>query len=276
MLSLPGGIFLEGELRRDYRFLPITGALELALGESARFVDTHAAQITTVLSQTLDSIGGTPVSEELVRNLSVGDRQFLMVRLAAHIDDQPVWLTAPCSTCGERFDVSYRYLELPVKRAGDEYPCAMVSTTSGDLLVRVPTGADQELIASAAEEEEGMRILLRCIVSSSKKDAEFAPAKLDTAAIHVIEQRVEAMAPEIATELLSQCPHCDADNTIALNPYACLAHPVEGIFDEVHTIASHYHWSEQAILEMPRDRRQTYLRLIDSGRGMHGSADSSI
>lgn len=272
-MSLPGGIRIHGELHREFRFRPITGELELMLSESAQHADSHATRITTVLCQALETLGGAPASAETVRALSVGDRQFLMTRLAAHIHDEPVWLTAPCSHCQEPFDISYRHVDLPVKTAGEDYPRARVDTSLGPLDVHVPTGGDQERIAAAGDDAAAMRVLLSCIVENARGDAAFDPADLSPDDIEAIETRVEAMAPEIAAALWSKCPHCDADNTVPINFYTCLARPVDELYADVHTIASHYHWSEQAILNMPRQRRQIYLRHIDASRGMHGPVD---
>ncbi len=272
-MLLPGGIRIDGELKRDFRFRPITGQLELMLGESVQQADSHAVRVTDVLCQALEMLGGAPASAEVVRDLSVGDRQFLMARLAAHISDLPVWLTAPCTACQAPFDIAYRYADLPVKTAGEDYPRARVETRLGTLHVRVPTGADQERIAATGDDTEAIRVLLRCLVDRTQVDAAFDPEDLDAADISVIEERIEAMAPEIATALSAQCPHCNANNTVAINLYACMARPVDELFADIHIIASHYHWSEQAILDMPRRRRQTYLRHIDASRGMHGPVE---
>jgi hypothetical protein len=272
-MALPGGIHRDGELRRDFRFRPITGELELMLSESVQYADNHALRVTTVLCQALETLGGAPASAEAVRGLSVGDRQFLMVRLAAQIHDLPVWVTAHCGHCQEPFDTSYRYADVPVKPAGADYPRTQVNTHLGSLNVHVPTGADQERIANASDHAEAMRLLLRGIVERANTATELDPAVLSAADIAAIEQQVEAIAPEVATELLAQCPHCGTDNAVAINLYACLARPMDELFAEVHIIASHYHWSERAILDMPRHRRQTYLRHIDSSRGMYGPVD---
>ena len=144
-MSLPGGIRIDGELRRDFRFCPITGELELMLGESAQQADNHVSRVTTVLCRALETLGGAPATAEAVRGLSVGDRQFLLARLAAHINDLPVWLTAPCSHCQEPFDMSYRHADLPVKTAGEDYPRTQVDTSLGSVDVQVPRQRTQRV-----------------------------------------------------------------------------------------------------------------------------------
>jgi hypothetical protein len=40
------------------------------------------------------------------------------------------------------------------------------------------------------------------------------------------------------------------------------------LYDEVHALAWHYHWSEAEILALPRVRRQSYMSRVDRARGM--------
>jgi hypothetical protein len=35
-----------------------------------------------------------------------------------------------------------------------------------------------------------------------------------------------------------------------------------GLYEEVHHLAFHYHWSEREILDMPRAKRRRYLALL--------------
>ncbi len=269
---LPGGVSINGELRREFRFRPITGALELQLGESALDAGSRPQRVTRVLTSALESIGGEPVSAETVRALSVGDRQFLMVQLAARLDSRRVWLTARCNGCREPFDLAYRHAELPVKPAGKGYPSARVRTSIGTVIARTPTGADQELLAAAPGDEDALRVLLRCLLNDGNDDLTLA--QLSEADIKAIEQRLEAAAPEVATELLAHCPQCGHANLISVDPCQCARRPPAELFADVHTLALYYHWSEHEILAMPRGRRHTYLRLIDKSRGMDGPADS--
>ncbi len=267
-MELPGGIKIDGALKRSFRFKPVTGSFEIMLGESARQAGTHPACITAVLSEALAELGGSAVNVSRVRDLSVGDRQFLMVQLAAHIDDQDVWLTAECRQCRELFDVPVRYSELPVKLAGEEFPETTIKTEIGRLRVRVPTGSDQEALATIDDESEAMPILLQRLLSTVEPSQTIDVEQLNDNDIAAIEARVEAMAPEIAARLLTRCPGCEAENQLPISPYASLQRPVGDLYAEIHRLAYTYHWSESDILGLPRTRRQIYLQLIDQSRGM--------
>jgi hypothetical protein len=38
----------------------------------------------------------------------------------------------------------------------------------------------------------------------------------------------------------------------------------EGLYEEVHHLAFHYHWTEREILELPRTKRRRYLAILAS------------
>ncbi len=273
-MELPGGLLREGVLHRSFRFRPVTGRLELTLAESGRSARSHPERVTAVLQAALDHLGDEEVSAERVRGLSVGDRQFLMRSLAAHIDDRLFWLTVQCPRCCEKLDVPVRHSELPVKPAGEGYPETVMETGLGPLRVRVPTGADQEVLAGIDDDARALRVLLERITSAAGGDIRGGPvdvSRLSREEVAAVEAVVEAMSPEVASYLLVTCPHCGNENQVPITPYACLERPVGALFSEIHQLALRYHWSERDILELPRSRRQLYLDLIDRTRGMHGA-----
>lgn len=269
-MQLPGGIMINSVLRRDYTFREFTGGLELILNAQTHQESGHVARVTHVLCNALDSIGGQQVTEEIVSELSVGDRQFLMRQLAVYMDDQPVWLTAVCHRCAEKFDVSFRQSELPVKPAGEGYPSRDIEVSLGKITVSVPTGNDQRAVSVITDDQKALRTLITRLVKLKGRRQRLKPEHLTAEDIEKIESVSEAMSPEIATEVLAVCPHCEAQNRLTASPYSCFEKSTDTLFNEVHTIAMHYHWSEQDILDLPSARRQKYLKLIDRSRGMTG------
>lgn len=249
-MRLPGGIVRDGERRRSFGFRPVDGALEAALAEAAAAPSLPRA-VTSVLAAALAELGGEPVEEQAVRDLAVGDRQFLARQLSVHLGHDPVWLTAVCRACGESFDFEVRQADLPVKEAGESFPYAQV----GSLCLRVPTGADQEAIAGLPDERAVKVLFDRCRVEG---EGDMAAA----------EAAIEEVSPEVALAALAVCPACGASNEVAVDPYLGLPAQSEELFTEVHLLASNYHWSEAEILALPRARRQLYLKLIDRSRGL--------
>jgi transcription elongation factor Elf1 len=251
-MLLPGGVVREGERRRGFAFRAVDGALEAALAE-ASLASSVPKAVTAVLAAALAELGGEGVTEEAVRALAIGDRQFLMRQLSAHLGHDQVWLTAACRRCGESFDFDVHQSALPVKEASESFPYA--ATAVGRY--RIPTGADQEAIATIDDDDDAVQALLaRCTLEGSDGSDPGA------------QEAMEAASPEVALAAAAVCPACGAKNEVAIDPYLGLRMDGQSLFMEVHRIASAYHWSEAQILALPRERRRLYLRLIDRAQGV--------
>lgn len=261
MERLPGGLLVAGERRRDFRFKPVDGALEMALLEAAGTALTTPAAVTAVLSSALAELAGGPASQERVRRLCVADRQYLMRALAVHFGERHAWMSARCAGCGEAFDFQLDLARLPTDPAGPTFPEVAVDWQGQTWRFRVPDGGDQEALASAGDVDA---LLQRCLLAPSGADV----ATLGEAGHEAVDQAMDAVSPGVVSEVLARCPHCDYENRVVLNPYSLLGRAPDSLLAQVHNLAMHYHWSEREILDLPRERREAYLRLIDRARGM--------
>lgn len=269
-MDLPGGIWDGATLRRDFRFRPVTGKLELLLEESARQPVSQPERVSQLLTTALDRLGGAAAEWQRVHELSVGDRQFLMRQLSARLGFDLLWLNAACGACGKGFDIQVQQSAMPVKPAGEGYPHAMLTLRGQTVRLRVPTGADQAAIAQIAEPATAESALLARLIEGAPA---FLLEDLAETEFADLESAIEDIAPEIATEALAHCPACEAENRVAVDPYLCLSAASGEILADIHRLASSYHWSEAAILALPQHRRKRYLRLIDRQRGLVGRGD---
>jgi hypothetical protein len=259
---MPGGLWRHDECRRDWSFRTLTGEVELSILEAGRDRKTIPQRVTAVLAAALAELGGAAAQPETVRALSVADRQYLMRRLAVEIGMEESWIAVTCPGCGAAFELPVRHGELPVKPAGEGYPFATVETGFGPVRFRVPDGADQEAVAGIQDPREARRALAsRC--AEGRLAGELSDEDLDRA-----ESALEAVAPEVVTRAQAACPDCGQPAEVHLDPYVCLGAADGGLFLDIHTLASVYHWSEREILAMPRERRRLYLSLVDRSRGM--------
>jgi len=271
-MLLPGGIGDAQGLRRDFAFKPLTGGVELAMAECSMGGTAQPVLVTGLLSAVLEHIGGRPAGRDDAANLCVGDRQYLMLRLAAYLGRDSGWLTAACRSCDARFDFFVELSKLPVKATGDGYPLLEVPTANGLCAFRLPTGSDQEVIATLSDDKQALGLLLnRCLMTVGGKTPQ-AGISFSVDDMASIEAAMEAIAPEVPAEVLALCPECAAENIVPLDPCAFVTRQLGGILTEIHTLASCYHWGEEEILSMPRGRRQQYLALIDRARGMQSQS----
>ena len=266
-MQLPGGIPTPAGLDRSFSFKPIVGATELAIVEALERPHGWSRQVTAVLVAALDALGGQAATADAVRDLAVGDRQFLLRQLEIRMRGDELWRAETCEHCGERFDLCVRHSSLPVKAAKTGFPrVRMPFGPEGTMTeFRVPTGRDQEALEAVPPGEDPRLFLARRLFSDPpERTAEFKPAELAA-----LEAALEAVAPEVTTEGRSQCPHCGETSAFPLDPGALLLHAsADHLLAEIHRLALAYHWSEAEILALPRTRRQRYLDLIDQSRGL--------
>jgi hypothetical protein len=270
-VQLPGGLSQNGSVLRKARFRALTGRIEQSLIEADALVD-RAHYVTTVLSNVLDRIGDTSVDADTVANLCVADRQYLMLRLGALLDGEQMWLKVGCGHCDAIFDVDVNRADLPVKQAGAGFPQATLHHGDWEIEVRIPTGADQERIAALGEDQAMRELLLHCIctVNGSPPSKDFIE-QLSRTDIEAIDEALDEVSPAVCDRLQVICPECNREQLASLDHYLPSGLDEYSFFDEIHTLASHYHWSEAEIMDLPQDKRRRYINLVNrsGARGQH-------
>ncbi len=261
-VQLPGGLLENGRIERLARFHLLTGHIEQSLIESATYHD-RPAYVTAVLSHALDRIGEQPAGAATVSRLSIADRQYLMLRLAAMLNGEQLWLNVDCGHCHSLFDVELRRCDLPVKEAGEGFPQVMLYLNDWEIKAGVPTGKDQEGIAELEESEAVYWLLKKCIrqVNGQPPTEDFF-SQLTKEDIGAIDEALDVVSPAVCDRLIVACPECNKGQYARLDHYAHIGLDEYFFYDEIHTLASHYHWSEADILDLPQVKRRRYLDLI--------------
>ena len=265
-MQLPGGIMTDGRLESAIHLAPMRGHIELTLAELADLDVSQPAMVSRFIAATIDRIGSADCDDALAGQLSVGDRHYLVRVIGAALGHNRIWLKSQCRQCGEIFEIAIEQDKLPVKPASADFPRAAFDLHGQIYQLRVPNGHDQQIIAehlASGMNETAARSALARMLLEPNYTGQFEEADLAR-----LEQVLEAMAPEVADRAQSNCPECDAPVEIEIDPYLSLQQASDEIFSDINVLARHYHWSEAAILAMPRTRRKLYLRLIDRDRGM--------
>lgn len=279
-MQLPGGLYrsLTAESKAKYHLVtdvvlwPVNGELEMRLADRD-IQQPVPAQVTDVLTAAVQSIGSEVVTRTMIEELCVADRQYLIRYLECQLYDcDNIWLNSHCHSCQALFDFSVSLNELPITPSADGFPFVIVMLSTGEATFRVPNGADQQWLEqqlmNSAENPEGTSegivenaLLQRCWVSGV--EPQWPLSQTDKG---IIDDQLSVISPAVITELNASCPECHSDNGVALDPYRLLHRSHNAIFDEVHWLASHYHWSERDILSMSRSRRQRYLQRLHAER----------
>lgn len=261
-VTIPGGLPENGSVEQRVTFKELTGRMVLALIELNKEMDTPS-YVSSVLSIALDQIGDRRVDTACADELCVADRQYLMLRLAARLSGEQLWLKITCAHCMEPFDVSIRRSDLPIEERGSGFPYVKLKIRSDEIEMRLPTGADQASIKEMSDREAEQHILDRCLrfVNGSRPD-EGVVQRLFDDDIDEIDQALDRVSPAVCTQLLVVCPECRREQNVELNHYRLSSLDGDTFYEEIHTLAMHYHWSEDEILDMPQSRRHRYLDLI--------------
>ena len=120
-LQLPGGVIgPDGRCHRMVRVRELTGADEEVLADTA---EAGARLVSRFLARVIVEIEGLqrPVDEELVSDMLVGDRDYLLLRLRQIDLGDPVHqvMRCPSAACGKKVDVDFLVSEIEVRRAGE-------------------------------------------------------------------------------------------------------------------------------------------------------------
>ncbi|MCB9947535.1 MAG: hypothetical protein H6842_06885 [Rhodospirillaceae bacterium] len=273
-----------GARHRRVLLRPLTGWQEATLGTSAGGVDPWDAD--AVLAACIERLGGyRDVVPDHVEALSVGDRARLALTLSAMMFGDRLWLTVACPNpaCGEPADLQVSLAEVLDHADEAEPEWLEVATPDGPARFRPPTGADER--AAAGDDAPGpadMRdAALWCRIVArvghrgplTREDwLALAPASRQAIALALADA---GSAPELF--FASHCPACAAWIELDLDPIDLLVRQfrlgADRLLAEVHSLAFHYGWSEDQILNLPRSRRWRYIELLRNqleGRSLLG------
>jgi hypothetical protein len=270
-ITLPGGFWRDGVHHREAELRPLTGedeAFLLDLGASS----PPARRTTLLLARCLARLGPwtEAVPAEAVRELTVGDREALLLQLRSLSlgDRMQCVLRCPDPACGEQMDLDVDVRDLldpPYPHAAPWYEESFEeSGTTWKVRFRLPTGADQEETAGLARTDvaAAARLILRNCVESPEED-------LPPAVAERLGARMAELDPQAELALQLTCPACGRDFSSQLDAasyfFQELTGAAVGLWREVHRLALAYHWSEPEILRLTGRKRRLYLGLLAEG-----------
>jgi hypothetical protein len=271
---LPGGYWdATGRLHREFELATLTGREEELLASAG--APQTATLVTEVLSRCVSRLGEiSPVTPEVARGLLVADRHFLLLKLrqATFGDQVRANLICPWPDCGERVSIDFSIAEVPVRPAPDQAPVHTMTLAQGqEVSFRLPTGADQEELFERLEHNEAETstlLLSRCVRSLGPDSPPRVErvAELPASDRIAIEERMAQLAPRVEQTMEAKCVECGrtfiAPFDIQRFFFGELRTDAELLYQEVHYLAYHYHWSEREIMEMTRDRRRRYIDVL--------------
>ena len=294
---LPGGLFHHGTRMREVVLRPPTGREEELIGDASH-PDSIASAIITVLSRCIERIGTlADVTPDIVRELLVGDKDYLVLKLRQITtgDRVDAILVCPSAQCGEKIDMDFNLSQVPIHQGNVSSHVVTVSLEGqqenegggGDkqhqVKFRLPNTGDQEALAPLIVQNETSAenaLLGRCIqeIDGSAKADAVDVSKLPPWMRMKLEETMAELAPHVDFELEATCPECGQAFSFPFHISQFFLDEIrvslDELYQEVHFLAFYYKWSESEILSMTRQKRQKYLALLEAqlGRDMQACA----
>lgn len=211
--------------------------------------------------------------EEIVRSLTIGDRETLLLHLRRLTIGDPLeaLLRCPAEVCGTQMDLELATDDLLVPPYADvrrEYDLELDREGAHhEIRFRLPTAGDLERVVAVLDPEDGAGELLRGCILRATEDGVPETAEVLSSEIRLAVGRAMIdRDPQAELELDATCPACGGRFSALLDTATFFLRELDEratrLVRDVHVLASHYHWSERAILRMPATRRAQYLELI--------------
>ena len=207
-----------------------------------------------------------PLAEETVWALPVGARVEALVRLATQSIGSNVLavpLRCPAPGCAQAIEIQITAEEV-AEWSAVAAPDATVDLNGRATPIRRPTGADQRawLAARWRDRETARRGVIQSLLDAP------AGVALGDDALDAAETALSRLDPLVELVLTVACPCCGEQHPHRLDlqrsALAALRRVHEDLLQAVTRLASRFHWSERAILELPAWRRARYLALADA------------
>jgi len=175
---LPGGARIGGMVHRDIVITEMTGEDEENISRP-EVAGNGGKAITVLLANCVKKLGTIPVTQDLIQNLLIGDRDFLMIKLRILSIGDDYTIDVVCPSCKSKFGIAINMNDLVVKEMPDNAPTKYPFTlkkgykdSDGHIHTKgsmgLPTGVEQEYLSTeSAARNPGVaatQLLTRCCV----------------------------------------------------------------------------------------------------------------
>lgn len=231
--------------------------------DEAFFNGTSPAEVVAFLDRLLVEAPGTTVAPGRAKELAVCDCDRLFAAIYLNYFGERIEGTSLCWDCNEPFESSFSLRELMAsledgaagKATGPDEEG--IYTLSNGRRFRLPTAGDQHAVMGLESEKAAAALLERCVMEGDPMgDPDLLQAAMD---------EVGAL---LDFDLEATCPQCGVSQPVRfdIQSYVLRALAFEKRFlnREVHRIAMTYGWGHDEILDLTREDRRTFVRLIEA------------
>ena len=207
------------------------------------------------------------IPSEAIAILSIGERDSRLLKLREWMFGSELLSVAGCPVCGERLEWSTptANLAVNVRDSSKQFTCVHENYR---IVFRLPNISDVMGASEYRTVETARQFLLRnCLIDARKEDTETAPEELPDAVVETVIARMSEADPQADLEIELACPACDHQWRVSFDVESFFWNELSAwakrLLGDVHILANAYGWREADILNLPPQRRQIYLDLIN-------------
>ena len=217
------------------------------------------------------SLAQPTLSVDTLSELTIGQRNIILLKLRAMMLGTRAECFATCPQCGEKLEFPLDIDALLLSVSTEQVPELLHELNSNGYSVqfRLPTSRDLAAIAASGDLDliKGrMYLLEQCIVQAQRDGEAISVSALPELLRSMIADAMAEADPLAEITITLSCFACElrwkSDFDIGAFFWKELAAQARRLLYDVHTIASAYGWSEAEILALSAPRRQFYLEQI--------------
>jgi hypothetical protein len=264
---LPHPLEADGVSMREVHLRVLTGSDEEELSSSiGEDVFTRSESLLrAVLEQ---RIAGS------LSKLSIGDVAILYLTMRRLTFGNVIHLVIPCPYCAEQLSATLKISELLSSFPNETKSEIDCSVEGYSLKLRPANLNDLKLLRTAQDNAPDAislaKLVRSCVIFSNLE----LPEILDEEMISEISTKLAEMDPRADILLTINCPLCGEQFQTPFFPEDYFLRELDARSSqferEVHWLALNYHWSEEAILSLPIQKRKRHVELIN--RSLSGAS----
>lgn len=193
---------------------------------------------------------------EVLARLTLGERDAWLIDLREQCFGSAITAIATCPGCSEQVEMQFDVAALRAPAACSD---AVFTLTNDEMRFRAVNSLDVLALLDAPSENPKRVLAERCVMGSA---GALTDAQVDAMAGVLREADSQA---EVTIALT--CPNCGHGWPALFDIVSFFWREIEAwaqrTLDDVHALASAYHWREEDILAMSAWRRQQYLLRVD-------------
>jgi hypothetical protein len=274
---LRNGCWQDGKCHREVRVHAIGGSDDKLVDDL--YAEGLPVRRNSLLLAHCVSGFGSEEKPEILGDLSMGDREALLLHARRLTFGGQIDCVLACPACEERMDFQLCIDKLLLPVCTDALPRYFEELLVSEgrrfrVRFRIPSGNDVDEALSMSNGTVGQavkEILSRCVewVRTDEQPGVARDLSMEDwpeGLAGQISARMSELDPQAETELQLVCPACHHSFATCFDVGDYFARELAArsrcLYHEVHELALAYHWSEADILKLSPRRRRLYLDLL--------------